>query len=178
MLRVFCFDLLGVTVEDLYFDDPDPAPGEGGPERGVRVELRLIEPQSWRGSIYAAQRLVVDRAVLRVDLLESLGAGPGSRDRIHYHPAMKDSEPRNRVYDQNLTDDPAGWLAARLTDVVPLLQAAGVADSDRYRQSAAKLRDASPEIVGTVTATLAQVRAGTLALGPAPGQKLGPTGRG
>jgi hypothetical protein len=176
MLRMFCFDRLGVVIEDLYFVDPDPAPGEDGPERGVRVELRLVEPQPWRGSIYAAQRVVVDRAVFRVDLLESVAAGPGSNDRMHHHPAMRDSEPGERVYDPGLTDDPTGWLATRLADVVPLLEAAEVPDVARFRRAADELRDALPEIMGTVTTTLAEVRAGRLAREPVGAD--GPAGAG
>jgi hypothetical protein len=31
---------------DLYFIDPDPLPGQDGAERGVRLEVRLLEPAS------------------------------------------------------------------------------------------------------------------------------------
>ena len=43
MLYAFGFDRIGVVVGDLYFVNPDPAPGQEGPERGVRLEVRLLE---------------------------------------------------------------------------------------------------------------------------------------
>ncbi|WP_067827874.1 hypothetical protein [Actinomadura kijaniata] len=164
MLRAFCFDTLGVTVEDLYLRDPDPE--RGGDERGVRVELRLLEPQPWHGSPNAAQRVVLDRAVWRADFLESVAGGPGTKDRMHHHPGMSDSEPGGRVFDETLTRDPMGWLRAMLDDVTPLLEAAKVDGVERHRASAGALRDALHEVVGVVATTLGEVRAGTLATTP------------
>ena len=42
MLQVFGFDRIGVIVGDIYFIDPRPAKGQEGPERGVRLEVRLL----------------------------------------------------------------------------------------------------------------------------------------
>lgn len=166
MLTMFCFDGLAVVVEDLYFVDPEPTPGQEGPERGVRVELRLVERQPWRGSVYASQRVVVDDAVFRVDLLESVAGGPGNRDRVHHHPAMRDNEPSDRVFDPRLTDDPVGWLEARLADPMGLLAGAGVPDLDLYQQAVAGLRDSLPEITRSVATMLEKVRLGQLATVP------------
>jgi hypothetical protein len=166
MLRMLCIDRLGVTIEDLYFVDPDPVAGQEGPERGIRVELRLMEPQPLRGSIYASQRIVADQAVWRADFLESVGRGPGSKDRMHHHPVMIDNEPGGRVFSRSLTDDPMRWLEAQLSDVIPILEASGVPDAGTYRPSAAALQAALPEIIGMATATLDEVRAGRLALAP------------
>lgn len=166
MLRIFCVDKLGVTVEDIYFRDPDPAPDQQGDERGVRVELRVREPQPWRGSTYASQRIVVDQAVWRADFLESVRAGPGSKDRMHHHPAMIDSEPRTRTFDRSLTEDPIAWLEAQLSDVLPLLEAAKVPDAESYRPAADALRATLPEVVGSVRETLDGVRGGRLATEP------------
>jgi hypothetical protein len=166
MLRVLCIDKLAVTIEDLYFVDPNPAPGQEGPERGIRVELRLMQAQPQRGSIYASQRIVADQAVWRADFLESVSRGPGSKDRMHHHPVMVDNEPNDRVFSRSLTDDPLGWLEAQLSDVIPLLQGSGVPDAETYRPSAAALQAALPEIIGSATATLEEVRAGRLALAP------------
>ncbi|MDT3442090.1 MULTISPECIES: hypothetical protein [unclassified Pseudofrankia] len=164
MLSVFCFDRLAVTVRDMYFVDPDPAPGQEGPERGVRVELRLVEPQPWRGSIYASQRIVVDTSLLRVDLLESVERGPGSRDRVHHHPTMTDNEPGARVFDRGLTTDPVAWLRQRLADPMALLAAAGVENPAEYEESADELVASLPDVVDAVAASLEKVRAGELAL--------------
>jgi len=164
MLSVFCFDRLAVTVRDLYFVDPDPVPGQEGPERGVRVELRLVEPQPWRGSIYASQKIVVDTSLLRVDVLESVERGPGSRDRVHHHPVVTDNEPGERVFDRALTADPVAWLRDRLADPMALLAAARVDDLTGYAESAAELTQSLPQVVEAVASSLDRVRAGELAL--------------
>ncbi|MBL7496467.1 hypothetical protein I6A84_28395 [Frankia sp. CNm7] len=164
MLSVFCFDRLAVTVRDMYFIDPDPIPGQEGAERGVRVELRLVEPQPWRGSIYAAQKLVVDTALLRVDLFESIERGPGSKDRMHHHPTMADNEPGDRVFDEAIVAEPLGWLRERLADPLALLAAAGVPGLADYEESAAELTASLPYVVEAVGTNLDRVRAGELAL--------------
>ncbi|QXJ20942.1 hypothetical protein AGRA3207_001740 [Actinomadura graeca] len=171
MLRVFCFGTLGITVEDLYLIDPDPE--LGGHERGVRVELRLLDPRPWRGSGTASQPIIVDRAVWRADFLESVAGGPGSKDRMHHHPAMADNEPGRRVFDTDLTADPMGWLQDQLDDVAPLLAEAGV-DPGAHRPSAAAVSEASPDLVGTVATVLNAVREGVLATAP---KKTADTGR-
>jgi len=165
MLRVFCVGTLAVTVEDLYFLDPDPAPGQDGPERGIRVEMRILEPQPHRGTIYAAQPIVADQAVWRADFLESVDRGPGSKDRMHYHPAMADSEPGRRVFARDLTADPMTWLEGQLADPEALLTAAGIS-AEPHKPAADALRAALPEIIGAATATLEGVRAGRLAVAP------------
>lgn len=149
MLTMFCYDGLAVIVENLFFGDPQPAPGQEGQEgqeQGVRVELRLVEQRPWRGSVYASQPVVVDRSVLRVDLLESVAASPGSRER---------------------TEDPVGWLESRLADPMQLLADAGIPDLDLYQAAAAGLRDTLPEITRAVATMLAKVSLGRLALVPA-----------
>ncbi|GAA3224824.1 hypothetical protein GCM10010468_52130 [Actinocorallia longicatena] len=159
-MQAFCFGALAVTLEDLYFVDPDPEPGQEDPERGVRVELRLVEPSPWRGSIYAAQRTVVDTGLWRADFFESIAGGPGSRDRMHHHPSMTENEPGARVFDEALTADPFGWLATRLADLpAPCLSPASKAD-------AAELLAGIPHIVDAARTMLSRVHAGELALSP------------
>ena len=89
MLYVFGFERTGVAVGDLYLVDPEPEPGQEGAERGVRVEVRLLERGPLRGSIYSARPIEVARPVWRADLLESVDGPPRSFDRTHYHPAMR-----------------------------------------------------------------------------------------
>ncbi|XVQ09199.1 hypothetical protein ACQP1W_42765 [Spirillospora sp. CA-255316] len=161
MLRVFCFGDLGVTVEDVFLIDPDPV--RGGRERGVRVELRLLDPEPWRGSINASQRVVADRAVWRADFLETAAGGPGTKDRMHHHPGMIDNEPGRRVFSEDLTADPMGWLESQLADAVPLLEAAKVDSPEDYRASADALRENLDEVVTSVSTVLDRVRAGDLA---------------
>jgi hypothetical protein len=163
LLCAFGFGSLGVMIEDLYFIDPDPEPGQEGAERGVRVELRLLEPQRRRGSVYASQRVVIDQALWRADFFESVSGGPGSKDRMHHHPLMEGDEPGDRVFDPALTADPIGWLRDQLSGVTDILEAA---KADWGEPDVAALRAAVPLMVGTVTTLLEQVRAGELALAP------------
>jgi hypothetical protein len=64
VLYAFGFDRIGVVVSDLYFVDPKPMPGQEGAERGVRLELRMLDRGDPRGSIYAARPIGVDRPIL------------------------------------------------------------------------------------------------------------------
>jgi hypothetical protein len=165
MMITFCFDKLGFTVEDIYFVDPDPYPGQEGPERGVRVELRVLDPQPQRGSVYSSPKIVLDTAIWRVDLLESVAAGPGSHDRVHYHPGMAANEPGDRVFDPALSDDPAGWLAGRLAEPEKIL-GDKFGDLMPYAADIAAIRGESGAMVATVSTLLARVRAGELARAP------------
>lgn len=160
MLQAFCFGNVAVTLEDLYFIDPDPMPGQEDPERGVRVELRLMEPQEWRGSIYAAQRSVLDEALWRADFFESITRGPGSKDRMHHHPAMTDNEPGRRVFERALTDDPLGWLEKRLVDLPEVCR------GEAHETTVNELLANVPQIVEAARVMLERVRAGELALAP------------
>ncbi|MEO5876111.1 MAG: hypothetical protein ABIS86_03070 [Streptosporangiaceae bacterium] len=160
MLQAFCFGTVAVTLEDLYFIDPDPDPGQEDPERGVRVELRLMEASPWRGSIYAAQRSVLDSGLWRVDLFESISGGPGSKDRMHHHPRMAEDEPGQRVFDVALTDDPFGWLGTRLADLPEACL------SPEHKAGVAELLANSTRIVAAARDMLERVRAGELALAP------------
>lgn len=159
-MQAFFFGTLAVTLEDLYFVDPDPSPGQEDPERGVRVELRLTEPQEWRGSIYASQRAVLDQALWRVDLFESIGRGPGSRDRMHHHPVMADNEPGERVFERPLTEDPFGWLETRLTDLPDVCR------DERHEVAVRELIANVAYIVDAAHTMLDLVREGELALAP------------
>ncbi|MFC4001453.1 hypothetical protein ACFS2C_06105 [Prauserella oleivorans] len=165
MMITFCFDKLGVVVEDIYFVDPDPYPGQEGPERGVRVELRMLDPQPQLGSVYSSRKIVLDTAIWRVDVLESVAAGPGSRDRVHYHPDTADNEPGDRVFDPALSADPAGWLAERLAEPEKILEGK-LGDLAPYAGDIASLRTESADIVATVSGLLERVRAGELAQAP------------
>ncbi|MCP2253353.1 hypothetical protein LY13_002103 [Prauserella aidingensis] len=166
MMRTFCFDKLAVLAEDIHFVDPDPYPGQEGAERGVRVELRLLDPQPQTGSVYSSSRIVLDTAVWRVDILESVAAGPGSRDRVHYHPDMADNEPGDRVFDSELSADPETWLAARLAAPADFL-GDKLGDLTAYDSDLAALRTEAGTIVDAVSDLLRRVRAGELAQEPA-----------
>src|SRR5271165_1721241 len=89
MLQVFGFDRIGVVVGDIYFIDPAPAKGQEGPERGVRLEVRMLEPGELTGSIYSARPISIAEPIWRANLLESADGPPGSLNRAHHHPAMR-----------------------------------------------------------------------------------------
>ncbi|MBO0775391.1 MAG: hypothetical protein J2P34_03690 [Actinobacteria bacterium] len=167
MLYVFGFQRTGVVLSDLYFVDPNPASGQEGAERGVRLEVRLLERGELKGSVYSAQPISIGRPVWRADLLESADGPPGSRDRMHYHPAITGWEPGRRVFDPELTADPVGWIAARLSSLETLLAEAGTGGQPVDAADAAELRRCLPEITSAAAGLLARVRAGELACPPA-----------
>ena len=162
MLYAFGFERIGVMVSDLYFVNPRPATGQEGAERGVRLEVRVLQRQPLKGSIYSAQPIVVDRPIWRVDLLEAVASPPGSLDRAHHHPAFDGWEPGARHFVPELSAAPVEWLAERLADLDGVLVQAGVAPDVAGAGDAAALRHAMPEIVDVLRRLLARVAAGEL----------------
>ncbi len=166
MLYVFGFERVAVVMGDLYFVDPDPLPGQEGAERGVRLEMRLLEPGELKGSIYSARPIMIDRPVWRVDLLEAVAGSPGSLDRAHHHPAFSGWEPTPRHFVDGLSTQPLDWVAARLSDLDAVLEQAGMTAADVGTGDAESLRQAVPEIVDALGRLLDRVQAGQLALAP------------
>lgn len=162
MLYAFGFERLSVLAGDLYFVNPRPEPGQEGAERGVRLELRLLERQPLKGSIYSAQAIVVDRPIWRVDLLESVDSQPGSLDRAHHHPAFDGWEPGERVFVPELSGAPIEWLRAELDDPEAVLARAGLAPGTVGTGDVESLRSTAPEIVDVVRRLLERVAAGEL----------------
>ena len=126
---------------------------------------------SFRGSIYSAQPIAVDRPIWRVDLLESVDTPPGSFDRTHHHPHFDGWEPGHRVFVDALSADPLGWLAARLADFASVLVDAGVDLHEVPTADVDELRDTAPEILAATRSLLTRVHAGGLAH-PLPEQPL------
>jgi hypothetical protein len=174
MLRMFGFDKIAVVACDLYFEDPDPDPGQEGAEQGVRLEVRALERSPLRGGIYSAQPIEVERPLWRADLLESV-ANPGSLDRAHHHPRFAGWEPGRRQFDPAMTADPVAWVGRRLADLGGLLAEAGTDTGVVGPDDAADLESAVPEIVASVDALLTQVRAAGYA-DPAVRPPAGPDG--
>ena len=166
MLHVFGFGTVGVAVGELYFVDPQPAVGQEGAERGVRLEVRLLASPTTEGSIYSSRPILVDQPIWRADLLESVAGGPGTWDRTHHHPKMRGWEPGSRRFDDAMSTDPLGFVAEQLSDLKGLMDGAGVDSGETLDQDALELRAAVPEILETVRNLLAQVRDGDLAKGP------------
>ncbi len=163
VLYAFGFETIGVVVSDLYFVDPDPGPGQEGAERGVRLEVRMLERGELPGSIYSAQPIAVGRPIWRGDLLESVGGVPGSHDRTHHHPRFTGWEPGYRHFVEELSVDPLGWVADYLSDLDRLLAGAGVSPTEIDPRDAVSLREAVPEITESIRRLLERVRAGEVA---------------
>jgi hypothetical protein len=166
MLYAWGFERVGVVAGDLYFVDPEPGVGQEGAERGVRLEVRLLDRPPLTGSIYAAQPIVIDRPVWRADLLESVAGQAGSHDRTHHHPHFRGWEPGRRQFDPALSADPVGWLERRLADLPGLLAGADIDADEVGRADAQDLAAAAPEIAAVVAGLLARVRAGELGRAP------------
>lgn len=169
MFYAFGFERIGVVLSDLYFVDPDPRPGQEGPERGVRLEVRLIESPEPDGSIYAARPIEVGQPLWRADLLETVAGPPGSFDRTHHHPRFRGWEPGRRTFEEDLSADPIPWVAKHLADLDTILEGAGASDVDISPAERDELAAAIPEIEAALRRLLARVHAGELAQAPAEG---------
>lgn len=173
MLQAWGFDRVGVVASDLYFVDPDPAPGQEGAEHGVRLEVRVLERPPLTGSIYAAQPIVIDRPIWRADLLETFDGPVGSHDRTHHHPRFRGWEPGRRQYDETITKDPMGWLRDQLSDLTTLLAGAELDPEVAGPDDARDMAEAAPAIAEAVASLLARVRAGELAQPVEPAESTG-----
>jgi hypothetical protein len=169
MLQVFGFGRVGVVIGDIYFIDPSPAKGQEGPERGVRLELRMLEAGDLGGSFYSSRPITIAEPVWRADLLESADGPAGSLNRAHHHPGMRDWEPRKRVFDRELSSDPVSWVGAQLTDLEHLLTQSGIEVDDELAADAEQLRGSAAEIQRAVAAMLDKVKSGELGQAPADG---------
>lgn len=166
MLYAFGFERVGVVVGDLFFVDPAPGPGQEGAERGVRLEVRVLERPQLEGSVYSVQPISIDRPIWRVDLLETVDGAPGSYDRTHHHPRLRGWEPGRREWDDDLAADPIDWLGRQLSDLDLLVDRSEIDASDVDPDDAHQLRDTVPEILDVVRRLLEKVRAGELAKPP------------
>jgi len=167
VLYAFGFDKIGVVMSDLYFVDPRPSPGQEGAERGVRLEVRLLERGELQGSIYSAQPISVGRPVWRADLLESVEGPMGSFDRTHHHPAFRGWEPGRRHFVEEMSAQPVEWVGQRLADLPGLLEAAGFDAGEVGSGDAEALAAAVPEITDALRRLLDRVHGGELARPPA-----------
>lgn len=166
MLAAFGFETLGVVVGDMFFVDPRPLEGQETPERGVRLELRLVDRDEPQGSIYAGVPIGFNRPVWRVDLFGSTESPPGTLDRAHHHPKFDGWEPGRRHFVPELSADPVAWLADQLADPAAVLARAGVDPDQVPDADKAGLAAAAPEIVAAAKRMLDGVRDGELAPSP------------
>lgn len=147
-MRIFVAGGLSVSVEEIDFLDPNHP--HYGRERGVRLELRIVEHDTLPGSIYTSRAMRVARAVCRFDLLES---SAGAQDRMHWHPTMTDGSPCERVFDPALRSDPLTFVGDRLRDAVGLLA------TDRFAADARELARCTDAILASAAEGLDRLRA-------------------
>lgn len=160
MLLTFGFDQIALVAADLYFQHPDPPPGQEGPEYGVRLELRRVEAGELRGSVYSARPIFVAEPIWRVDLLKSV-AGPGTDlDRAHHHPTFEGWDESVRAFDDALSADPLTWLQKELVDLPAVLERAGVETTLITDRDVVELRLALPRIMEMVGWLLARTLVG------------------
>ena len=147
MKTVFVFEKVAVIVMP-WWEPMDP------PERGTRVEVRLLEDSEKRGSRFASQRIVLDRPVFRADLFDQITGPPGNLQSAHFHPMFNGYEPCKRNWDPAIKADPVEWLRGELGDLLGLLGRAGVEPSAderaQFTDDAKAVADALPAIVASV----------------------------
>jgi hypothetical protein len=146
----FGFDAVAVVIGDLYLLDPGETHGA---ERGVRLEIRLIERELSQDALFAAAPVTLGRPLWRADLLEAVDH-PGTLDRAHHHTEFADWEPSEREF-TDMAGDPVGWVTARLGNLDGVLGPAGpraAADADRVRQAVPEVRAAIERLLGGIRA--------------------------
>jgi hypothetical protein len=153
MLQAFVFQNVAVLVGP-WHEPMNP------PERGARVELRLLSDEPARGSRSAAQRVVIDQPLFRADLFDQVDGPPGNLRSAHFHPRFDGIEPCDRHWDDAIQRDPLGWLADQLRDLPRLLRAAGhdADDNAALDVDAQALRRAVPAVTAAVESAWDTVR--------------------
>jgi hypothetical protein len=118
MPQAFLFTRVAVVVRHWF----EIGLNDGVMEHGARLELRLLEPQTRRGTESAAQRFVLDRPMWRADLFDRLDRPAGTFAAAHYHPTFSGNEPSERVWDPALKKDPWHWAFEQLADIGTLCE--------------------------------------------------------
>jgi hypothetical protein len=153
MLQAFVFEHVAVLVF------PWSEPGDP-PERGARVEVRLLADEPHRGSYAAAQRFVIDGPLFRADLFDETTHAAGNLRAAHFHDHFDGIEPTDRLWPDSIGSDPTGWLASELRDLEHIVARAGAdgLDAGGVARDAEAVRDALPAIITATEATWASVR--------------------
>jgi hypothetical protein len=154
MEQAWIFGRLAVTLARIDFLDPALMDEDDVRERGVRVELRVVDT-TCTGSIYASPGVDLRPAVCRIDLLES---APYAVNRMHWHPVMEDGEPGDRTFEVSMVDDPLDWLDQHLRQSDVLLAQSGVTVDDVMRLDIETIREVVPDIVAAAARGLEWAR--------------------
>jgi hypothetical protein len=156
LIYAWVFGGLAVVVNRMVFSNPAE-----GDEHGVRLEIRVVEDVPHRGSTSASQPIVLNDAVWRADIFESVVDPTTSFDRAHFHPMFRRGEPVDRQWDSQLTEDPYSWLDRQLGDLQALLVRAEYPDLSLAARDGGSLKQAVPEILQTVKSLWSDIRAGS-----------------
>jgi hypothetical protein len=141
VIHAFVFERVAVVVAPFRVDVELP-------EHGARVEVRLLDAQTRRGTGAAAQRVVIDQPVFRADLFDRVDLPPGNMACAHFHPTFEGVEPSARHWDDALATNPTGWLEAVLSDLAGVLARSGLVDPTEpwVQADAEALRATTPEV--------------------------------
>ena len=153
MRHVFVFEKVAVVVEP-WHEPADP------PERGARVEVRLLADEPRRGSPSAAERVVIDAPVFRADLFDHVDGPAGNLRSAHFHPYFDGIEPCDRHWADEIKSDPTAWLAKQLGELPRLLERGGVRvpDPSSVERDAVALRAVVAEVNAAVESAWLTVR--------------------
>jgi hypothetical protein len=165
MLYVFGFNRMGVALSDLYFKSPNPLAKQEGSERGVRLELRLLELGQHEGTPFDSRPINLGLPLWRVDLLESV-RNPGSLDRAHHHPHIEGWNTGKRHFDAEFASDPVGWVTKRLEHAQEFLGEDVLIEHELEEADFEELAAATPEIETAIRRLLGRIASGELARVP------------
>lgn len=141
MLHAFVYNETAILVRHWF----EVSVQDSHLEHGVRLELRLREPQAHRGSESAAQKIVADQPVWRADLFDRVDGTPGAFESAHYHPRFSGVEPCSRNWADEIKTTPWEWLHGQLVDITAVAAAGGaqlsnpIADAEQVRADAAAI---------------------------------------
>lgn len=141
MLHAFVYNETAILVRHWF----EVSVHDSHLEHGVRLELRLREPQPHRGSESAAQKIVADQPVWRADLFDRIDGTPGAFEAAHFHPRFLGVEPCERNWADEVKATPWEWLHGQLTDITDVAATGGVelpdpvADAAQIRADAAAI---------------------------------------
>jgi hypothetical protein len=153
MRQAFVFEGIAVLVGP-WHEPMDP------PERGARVEVRLLGNEPRRGTRFAAQKVVIDRPLFRADLFDQVDKPPGNLSAAHFHPRFEGVEPSTREWKDAIQKEPTRWLTSELEDLPALIERSGldIGDAPWLDRDTRELRGAIPAIVDAVKAAWRAVR--------------------
>ena len=154
MRQVFVFEKVAVIV------GPWHEPAEP-PERGARVEVRLLADEPERGSQFAAERVVIDTPVFRADLFDQVERAARQSAQRALPPALRrDRALRSLIGRRRSSRIPPVGSPTELGDLPGLLERGGVngADPASIARDAAALRAAIPAVTAAVETVWQTVR--------------------